>query len=99
LEALREAITNAFQVQFVKTTVTPEVTPEVASEIRLVSVLDGELSRQEIMVRLRLEDEEHFRKVYLVPELESGLIERTIPANPGSSKQKYRLTEKGRSSW
>jgi len=45
---------------------------------------------------LVLKDEEHFRKAYLLPALEAGLIEMTIPEKPRSSKQKYRLTKKGR---
>jgi len=36
------------------------------------------------------------RKRYLVPALEAGLIERTIPATPNSRLQKYRLTAKGK---
>jgi len=35
------------------------------------------------------------RKVYLLPALEAGLIEMSIPDKSRSSKQKYRLTSKG----
>ena len=37
-----------------------------------------------------------FRHQVLTPLLEEGLVEMTIPGKPRSSKQKYRLTEKGR---
>ena len=33
---------------------------------------------------------------YLQPAVETGLIELTIPDKPTSSKQKYKLTEKGK---
>jgi hypothetical protein len=45
---------------------------------------------------LGLKDDEHFRKAYLLPALEAGLVEMAIPDKPRSSKQKYRLTDKGR---
>ncbi len=54
------------------------------------------MSRQVLQRALVLKDEEHFRKAYLLPALEAGLIEMTIPEKPRSSKQKYRLTKKGR---
>ena len=38
----------------------------------------------------------NFRLGYLRPALDAGLKEMTIPDNPRSSKQKYRLTAKGR---
>ena len=37
-----------------------------------------------------------FRTVLLKPLIAAGLLESTIPDKPRSSKQKYRLTDKGR---
>ena len=83
---------------------TGEVTTEVprkyhgsAAEVQLIKVLSGEMTRKQLQVALKLRNDEHFRKSYLLPALEAGLIEMTIPDKPRSSKQKYRLTEKGRS--
>jgi Fic family protein len=78
------------------TSSTPEVAPEVTPEVRLLSVLTGEMTRQQLKEALGLKDDEHFRKAYLLPALEAGLVEMTIPDKPRSSKQKYRLTDKGR---
>ena len=75
---------------------TPEAAPEVTPEVRLLSVLTSEMTRQQLKEALGLKDDEHFRKAYLLPALEAGLIEMTIPDKPRSSKQKYRLTDKGR---
>jgi ATP-dependent DNA helicase RecG len=41
-------------------------------------------------------DRTKFRNQVLNPMLEAGWLEMTIPDKPTSSKQKYRLTEKGR---
>ncbi len=41
-------------------------------------------------------DRTKFRHQVLNPMIEEGFIEMTIPDKPRSSKQKYRLTEKGR---
>jgi ATP-dependent DNA helicase RecG len=40
-------------------------------------------------------DRTKFRNQVLGPLIKAGLIEMTIPDKPRSSKQKYRLTEKG----
>ncbi|NOY58118.1 MAG: cell filamentation protein Fic [Calditrichaeota bacterium] len=53
------------------------------------------MTRQELQNSLGLKSEENFRKRYLVPALDAGLVKMTIPDRPRSSKQKYRLTEKG----
>ena len=71
-------------------------TDEVTPEVRLLRVIKGEMSRQELQKELGLRGEEHFRKAYLLTALEVNLIEMTIPDKPRSSKQKYRLTEKGK---
>jgi predicted HTH transcriptional regulator len=75
--------------------VTPEVTREVTREVRVAQALAGEMTRQQLRQALGLKDDEHFRKSYLLPALEQGLIEMTIPGKPRSSRQKYRLTAKG----
>ncbi|MCD4816773.1 MAG: hypothetical protein K8R06_10310, partial [Methanosarcinales archaeon] len=40
-------------------------------------------------------DRTKFRNQVLNPLIEAGLLEMTLPDKPRSSKQKYRLTEKG----
>jgi len=37
----------------------------------------------------------HFRDSYIIPGLESGVIEMTQPDSPKSPTQRYRLTSKG----
>jgi ATP-dependent DNA helicase RecG len=77
--------------------VEPEVTPEVSPEVqRLLVALKGQMDRQSLQQDLGLKAEKNFRLVYLRPALDANLIEMTIPDKPRSSKQKYRLTEKGR---
>lgn len=39
---------------------------------------------------------ENFLKAYLLPAIEAGLVEMTLPDKPKSRLQKYRLTENGR---
>ena len=76
--------------------VAPEVTPEVTPEVgRVVLALQEELSRTELQQALDLKDEKHFRKAYLLPALDSGLVEMTRPEVPRSSKQRYRRTARG----
>lgn len=53
------------------------------------------MSRQAIQGALGLADREHFRKTYLLPALELGVIEQTLPDKPQSRNQRYRLTALG----
>ncbi len=79
------------------TEVTPQVSPEVTPEVgKILTVIQGEMSRMEIQNELGLIDEKHFREHYQQPAIAMGLIEMTVPDKPRSSRQKYRLTEEGR---
>lgn len=78
-------------------TVTEEVAGQVSQEIsRLLSVMQGEVSRLDIQRNLNLKGRANFEARYLKPSLDEGFIEMTIPDKPKSRLQKYRLTEKGK---
>jgi Fic family protein len=74
----------------------PEVTPYVTPEVKkMLTVLNGTMSRREIQTALGLKDEKHFRQAYQQPAVAAGLIEMTVPGKPQSRFQKYRITPKG----
>ena len=60
------------------------------------SLGNAEMSAVELMTILNLMHRPSFRKNYLHPALELGIIEYTLPDELRSPKQKYRLTPKGR---
>ena len=69
---------------------------QVTGEVyHILNAIKGEMKRQEMQAALGLKHEDHFRGAYLVPASKAGLIEMTIPDKPRSSKQRYRLTDKG----
>ena len=75
----------------------PEATPEAPPEVlRMVSAIQGEMTRAEIQKKLGLADEKHFREKYQQPGLKLGVIEMTVPDKPQSPLQKYRLTSAGK---
>jgi len=79
-----------------KSVVAPQVSPQVSPQVeRLLSVLKGEMSRQEIQAALGLKDRKSFRRNYLLPALRSGYIEMTRPEAPNARNQRYRLTSVG----
>ena len=72
---------------------TPEVTPEV---VRMLKLLKGEMSRVELMSAFALKDEKHFRTHDQQVALALGVLVMTVPDQPNSRLQKYRLTQAGR---
>ena len=64
--------------------------------LSLLTLLDGERSRDELMGLLGLVDRNNFSQVYLNPALEAKVVERTIPEKPSSKNQRYRLTSLGK---
>ena len=77
--------------------VTDQVTDQVTGEVaRLLAVAArGEHTRNALQEALGLKHTPHFRQAFLLPALESGLIEMTLPDKPRSSNQRYRLTRLG----
>ena len=79
----------------------PQVTPQVTLQVtpQVLTVLyeaDTAQAANKLQQAVGLKDRVHFLKAYLEPLLTAELIERTIPDKPRSSKQKYRLTQKGK---
>jgi Fic family protein len=86
-----------FMLKMISGAITPQVTPHVTPQVtRLLEVIVGDMSREEIQSALGLQDRKSFRARYLTPALAEGLIEMTIPDKPNSRLQKYRLTDAGR---
>lgn len=68
----------------------------VTGEVRrLILACDGVMSRKALQDALGLRSDANFRTLYLVPALEAGLLEMTIPDKPKSSRQQYRLSSRG----
>lgn len=90
----------AFMLRMILDTVTnsaPQVAPQVSPQVsELLAAIEGDMGREALQSALGLSDRKSFRERYLKPALADGLIEMTIPDKPRSSKQKYRLTDKGR---
>lgn len=84
------------RIRDVKKTTTHDTIQETPQVIKFLEVLQGEMSREELLSKLELKDRVNLRKRYLNTAVESGFIELTLPDKPNSSKQKYRLTDRGK---
>lgn len=76
---------------------TDQVTDQVTGEVMrlLLAAVQGEHTRGALQGALGLKHTPLFRKAYLLPTLEAGLIEMTLPDKPNSCSQRYRLTALG----
>ena len=95
------AIHDSEQITATTEHVTDHVTDHVTEHatehvIKLITVLETELARPELMKLLQINHRPHFLFEYLQPAINEGLIEMTIPDKPKSIHQKYRLTSKGK---
>jgi predicted transcriptional regulator len=73
-----------------------QVTGHVSDHVKsLLKIIQGEMSRNELMTNLNLTGRANFKEEYLKPALEQGLVKMTIPEKPKSRLQKYRLTPAG----
>lgn len=107
-EAIRQSSAAGESTSFIafmldtilEATHTPQVIPQATPQVRrLLSVLKGEMSRQEIQHALGLKDRKSLRQRYLLPALQDGYIEMTQPDTPNARNQKYRPTPRGRQVW
>jgi len=62
----------------------------------LLALTDEEKSSSALRSILGIKHRPTFRDNYLHPAVDAELIEMTIPEKPSSSKQKYRLTDRGK---
>ena len=86
LGALRDALRDVAK--------TDQVNAQVSVQVRAVleALGDEALSSNELMARVGLAHRGTFRKNYLQPAMDMGLVEMTVPDKPNSRNQKYRKT-------
>ena len=70
---------------------TEQVGVQVTEQVKKLMAVIGDMpmSNNELMTLVGIKHRPTFRKNYLLPAIEQGLIEMTIPDKPNSSKQKY----------
>lgn len=99
VEYMLHALSLALQEAISSESLTDQVSDQVSDQVaKLLGVFDGgdRLSVNELMGSLGLAHKATFRANYLKPALAIGLIEMTDPDSPRSPVQKYRLTERGK---
>ena len=69
--------------------------PNIENLDKLIVFCTEARSFGEMLAFMGLTDRTKFRRKYIHPLLEAGILEQTIPNKPKSQNQKYRLTAKG----
>jgi Fic family protein len=90
-----EFILKAIYDTLVELTNTEQVREQVTEQVKkiLAAIGNDTLSGKELMERVGLKHRPTFRENYLLPAINKGYIEMTIPEKPKSSKQKYRKSK------
>jgi len=80
------------------TLTTDQVSDQVSDQVKMLlpTLTNGARGAAELMVCLGLSHRPTFRKNYLHPAMEAGLIEMTRPDSPNAKNQQYRLTSEGK---
>lgn len=93
IEFLLNAILTALKETIENDQVSDQVSDQVGTLLKFLR--NKTLTAVELMSLIGLTHKPTFRKNYLRPALNSGLIEMTIPDKPNSRLQKYRVTAAG----
>ena len=82
-------IWNAIYETLLEIRKTDQVTEHVTDQVeRLITAIGNDtLTANEIMEKLNLKHRDTFRKNYLLPSINEGLVEMTIPDKPKSNNK------------
>ncbi len=92
-----ETVATPYVTAQARAHVTAHVKAHVTDEVKqLLEVLQGAMSRSELMTALNVKSRRHFSSKYLQSALNEGFIEMTLPDKPTSTLQRYMLSEAGK---
>jgi len=100
-EELQGFLVVTFKAQMVAGGATPQVTAEVTAQVtaevtaQVAAFCREPKSAKAVMSELGLKPWKTFQTNYLVPLMEMGILERTIPGKPRSRLQRYKTTQDG----
>ena len=72
-----------------------QLVPNVENIEKLIIFCAEARSFGEMLAYMGFSDRTKFRRKYIHPLLEAGILEQTMPEKPNSRNQKYQLTDKG----
>ena len=75
--------------------VSTQSVPSVENIDKLIGFCTEARSFSEMLAFMDLTDRTKFRRKYIHPLLNAGILEQTMPDKPNSRNQKYKLTAKG----